>query len=240
MKRVLGVLGLVAGLAGWGRGQECRTLPQAADDAVVAAPANHTVLFEDADVRVLDVHSQPGTREAVHTHRLPSAMYIERSGAGTYDSADGKVHRSHETDPNFKPEVRAIQPEGPHYTTNTGDVPFHAIRVEFKHPGCGLAGWKAAAPGTEAAVPGETVLLENAEVRVVDVRLAAGAKEAMHGEAWPGVVYVAEGGPVRVGKQVSSVGIKIVPVDGGLASLENAGKGPLHLVWFELKFGSGK
>ncbi len=218
-------------------------LPQAADDAVVAAPANHTVLFEDADVRVLDVHSQPGTREAVHTHRLPSVMYIERSGAGTYDSADGKVHRSHATDPNFKPEVRAIQPEGPHYTTNTGDVPFHAIRVEFKHPGCGLAGWKAAAPGKEAAVPGETVLLENDEVRVVDVRLAAGAKEAMHGEAWPGVAYVAEGDGGRMvyeGDRAAGMGSTIVLVRAGTQAVWNVGSGPLHVIRFELKYGSGR
>ena len=141
MKTVAGLLGLMmlGTMAGWAHGA-CAVLSPGAEDALVAAPANHTVLFEDADVRVLDVHSKPGTREAVHTHRLPSVMYTERAGAGTYDSADGTVHRSHDTDPGFKPNARAIKPEGPHYTTNTGEVPFHAIRVEFKHPGCGLAG----------------------------------------------------------------------------------------------------
>ena len=228
----------------------CKTLAIGPDDAGIAAPANHTVLFEDADVRVLDVHSQPGTREAVHTHRLPSVMYFESSGAGTYDSADGTVHRSHPTDPNFKPEVRAIKPEGPHYTANTGDVPFHAIRVEFKHPGCGLPGWHAATPGPDDVLPAapgsHTLLFENDEVRVLDVHLAAHQSEPMRIHPWPGVIYVAADAPThdsRRGAEAvphvgSSFGVKVVPVDPEDHAFENGSDQPLHLIWFELKYGS--
>ena len=225
--------------------QACKTLLPGPQDAVAVAPANHSVLFEDADVRVLDVHSQPHTREAVHTHLLPSVMYFERSGAGDYDSADGTVHRSHATDPNFKPEVRAIKPEGPHYTTNTGDVPFHAIRVEFKHPGCGLAGWQKAVAGPDdalvAAPASHTLLFEDAGVRVLDVHLAAHAKDAPHTEAWPGLVYVAKAARVRdfAGPVSDLAQGGIVAVNAGPHELENVGDGPLHLILFELKEGSG-
>ena len=178
-------------------------------------------------------------------------MYFEQQGAGDYDTVDGSVHRSHPTDPNFKPEVRAIKPEGPHYTTNTGDVPFHAIRVEFKHPGCGLPGWKPTKPGPDdallAAPATHTLLFENDEVRVLDVHLPAHAQDAMHHHPWPGVFYIVENEPVRdtlphvPGARVASfpAGVRIVPVEAETHAFENAGDGPLHLIWFELKYGSG-
>ncbi len=247
MKLLLG-MALIAGAAG--AQEPCKVLTPDAQDAVVASPANHTVLFEDADVRVLDVHSQPHTREAVHTHRLPSVMYIERQGAGTYDTPDGTDHRSHPTDPNFKPRVIAIKPEGPHWTENTGEVPFHAIRVEFKHPGCGLAGWRAAVPGPDDAVvaaPGGHVLLfENDEVRVLDVRTPPHTREALHTHPWPGFFYVVQGTPMteyRPGKEplVHAHGppMKILPTNAdSLHAVENTGEVETHFVRFELKHGS--
>jgi quercetin dioxygenase-like cupin family protein len=229
----------------------CPTIPADAQDAVVAAPDHHTVLYEDADVRVLEVHSAPHTREEVHTHRRPSVMYVDSQGAGTYDTPDGSDHRGHPTDPNFKPRVIAIKPEGPHWTENTGEVPFHAIRVEFKHPGCGLPGWKAAVPGPEDAVvaapASHTVLFENADVRVVDVHLAPGAKEPMHTHPWPGFFYLVQVAPLVYSTPQGPVGAartmplarKIVPVGAeGPHTVENVGDVPLHLIRFELKYGS--
>jgi hypothetical protein len=46
-------------------------------DAVVAAPASHRVLFENDDVRVLEVTIAAGHREPEHTHRDPSVMIID-------------------------------------------------------------------------------------------------------------------------------------------------------------------
>jgi len=241
---------LLAGSAG-AQTTACKTLAPDAQDALVASPANHTVLFEDADVRVLDVHSQPHTREAVHTHRLPSVMYIEQQGAGTYDTPDGTDHRSHPTDPNFKPRVIGIKSEGPHWTENTGDVPFHAIRVEFKHPGCGMPGWKAAAPAADDAVvaapANHTVVFENDDARVLDVHLAAHAKEPMHTHPWPGFFYMVEVAPLVNSTPAGPVGpartmpiaMKILPIGAeGPHSVENVGDTPLHLIRFELKYGS--
>ena len=46
-------------------------------DAVVAAPKSHRVLFENADVRVLEVTIAAGHREPEHTHRDPSVMVVD-------------------------------------------------------------------------------------------------------------------------------------------------------------------
>ena len=48
-------------------------------DALVAAPANHRLLFEDAGVRVLEVTVAPGERENLHHHRWPSIMVVRGS-----------------------------------------------------------------------------------------------------------------------------------------------------------------
>ena len=45
-------------------------------DALVAAPANHRLLFEDDAVRVLEVTVAPGERENLHSHRWPSIMVV--------------------------------------------------------------------------------------------------------------------------------------------------------------------
>jgi hypothetical protein len=44
-------------------------------EALVAAPANHRLLHEDDEVRVLKVTVQPGERENLH-HRWPSIMVV--------------------------------------------------------------------------------------------------------------------------------------------------------------------
>jgi mannose-6-phosphate isomerase-like protein (cupin superfamily) len=225
----------------------CKTITLDATDAVTASPANHTVIYEDADIRVLDVHSQPHTREAVHTHAYPSVMYIDRQGAGTINRP-GEPVVTHPTDPNFKPVLRAIKPEGPHWTENTGEVPFHAIRVEFKHPGCGLPGWKPAAPDADdapIAAPGShTLLFENADVRVLDVHIAPHATDAYHTHPWPGVLYVIQAAPIQHFAKGSSVGeprtyppgVEIVQTKAQGHSTENMGDTPLHMIRFELKF----
>lgn len=45
-------------------------------DALVAAPANHRLLFEDDAVRVLEVTVEPGERENLHHHRWPNLMVV--------------------------------------------------------------------------------------------------------------------------------------------------------------------
>lgn len=41
-------------------------------DALIAAPAQHTLLFEDDKVRVLDTRIAPRERTPMHTHQWPA------------------------------------------------------------------------------------------------------------------------------------------------------------------------
>jgi hypothetical protein len=75
---------LVLLLSAAGAYGQCKTIAPDAQDGPIASPENHTVVYEDADVRVLDVHSQPHTREAWHTHARPAVMYVDSQGAGKY------------------------------------------------------------------------------------------------------------------------------------------------------------
>src|SRR5262245_27827512 len=52
-------------------------------DAVIAAPKNHKVLFEDDHVRLLEVTVQPGETENMHVHQNPSVL--------AYDAAQPRL-----------------------------------------------------------------------------------------------------------------------------------------------------
>ena len=45
------------------------------NDALAAAPQNHKLVFENDDVRMLEVTVPPGVREPLHAHRYPSVLY---------------------------------------------------------------------------------------------------------------------------------------------------------------------
>jgi hypothetical protein len=250
--RVLLLVLMVVGVAGAQvAAPVCRVIEPDAMDGAIASPENHTVLYEDRDVRVLEVHSAPHTREKMHTHARPAVMYIDSQGAGRYFTPEDMNARSHPTDPNFKPRIVAGGPEGLHATENTGEVPFHAIRVEFKHPGCSLDGSPVKALGPEDAVvaaPAEhRVLFENDDVRVLDVVLPPHTKEPAHTHAWPGFFYIVRAEPLRYYTPEHTdppvmnfpLKMKIVPAaPEGPHWVENEGDAPLHFVRFELKHGT--
>ena len=105
-------------------------------DAVVAAPKNHRVLYEDEHVRVLEVTVQPGELENVHAHRYPSVI--------AYDAPQPRVmFRSNETGKDDArprrydqgeqlPASRVLEPQGPHQTRTDDSFPQHFYRIEFK------------------------------------------------------------------------------------------------------------
>jgi quercetin dioxygenase-like cupin family protein len=235
--------------AGLARAQVCRTIEPDARDALIASPANHKVLYENADVRVLEVSSQPHTQEAMHTHSRPSVMYTDSQGAGKYMTPDNPQVWVRAGDPNFKFKIVALGPEGLHATANLGDVPFHAIRVEFKHPGCSLSSAPAVKPGPDdalvAAPKNHTLLFENDDVRVLDVHVQPHEKEEFHTHPWDGFFYVIQraslvhfvpGAPASTPMPKPPDGAKIIHVGPeGPHALENVGDTPLHFIRFELK-----
>ncbi len=53
-------------------------------DAVIAAPANHKVVFENDRLRVLEVIVEPDEEEPTHHHRWPSVF--------VFDEVQGPIH----------------------------------------------------------------------------------------------------------------------------------------------------
>ena len=111
-------------------------------DAVVAAPANHKVLFENDQLRVLEVTLEPETEEPTHHHRWPSIFVFDQMQGPVYDIApDGT------TLPPNRDVMKALakwdgkgclivemapQPLG--RVSNQSGKTIHGIRVEIKQP----------------------------------------------------------------------------------------------------------
>jgi hypothetical protein len=112
-------------------------------DAVVAAPKNHKVLFENEHLRVLEVTLDVNEEEPVHHHRWPSVFVFDAIEPPIHDfSPDGA-----QLPPN-RDVVRAVnawdgrgclvvrmapQPAG--RVLNASSKNLHGIRVEMKKAG---------------------------------------------------------------------------------------------------------
>jgi hypothetical protein len=118
--------------------QTCKIVALDANDAVTAAPANHRVVFENDDVRVLDVTVAPHSKEPMHTHIWPSVMYIDHTTVNQYTRQGMTPYPVRTPSPTFHPTPRWV-PSEPwmHSTESFSDTAWHAIRIEIKHPGCG-------------------------------------------------------------------------------------------------------
>jgi hypothetical protein len=109
-------------------------------DAVVAAPANHKVLFENDRLRVLEVILHPGEEEPVHHHRWPSVF--------VFDQLKGPIHDMSPEGEQLPPNrdvMQAIQawdgksclvvpmaPQPAGRVLNASDLMLHGIRIEMK------------------------------------------------------------------------------------------------------------
>jgi hypothetical protein len=103
-------------------------------DALVAAPGNHSLLFENERVRVVQTRILPGSSTPVHTHRWPSVMFvIAWSHLVRFDDLGNVL-----MDTRQSAEVPALnspawlEPLPPHSVKNVGDAEFRAVQVEIK------------------------------------------------------------------------------------------------------------
>ena len=108
-------------------------------DALKAAPDNHKVVYEDANVRVLAVMLDGKKSEPIHTHKFKSIMWIakpivpcqinnyEKGGNGNLVKSDSMVINEMPVDIG-----QLIGPEGPTSITNLGSENGIAYRVELK------------------------------------------------------------------------------------------------------------
>lgn len=102
-------------------------------DALVAAPAQHRLLLENARVRVLDTQIAPGERTPVHTHQWPAVHYVVSWSAFVRRDAEGTVlvDTRASSSTQSPPSVLWGEPLAPHSLENVGSWPLHIISVEL-------------------------------------------------------------------------------------------------------------
>jgi hypothetical protein len=112
-------------------------------DAVIAAPANHKVVFENDRLRVLEVIVEPDEEEPTHHHRWPSVFVFDQVQGPIHDLApDGTML------PPNRDVMQAIQawdgqgclvvnmaPQPAGRILNASGKRVHGIRVEMKSQG---------------------------------------------------------------------------------------------------------
>ncbi len=109
-------------------------------DAVVAAPANHRVLFENERLRVLEVILGPDEEEPVHHHRWPSVFVFDQVQPPLHDfTPDGAmlppnrdVIRAVETWDGKGCLVVHMAPQPAGRVLNASGKLVHGIRIEMK------------------------------------------------------------------------------------------------------------
>ena len=108
-------------------------------DALSAAPRHHTLLLENARVRVLETRIPPGDIVPVHTHRWPSVLYVlswsdfircDERGTVVLDSRTAACGGS-------PPSVGWSEALPPHSLENVGGAAIRVISVEIKQVGPG-------------------------------------------------------------------------------------------------------
>jgi hypothetical protein len=106
-------------------------------DALVAASGNHTLLFENDAVRVLDTLVRPGRVVPLHSHQWPSVNYLlSWSDFIRRDASGAILLDSHNLSQQPKPGAAfwgSALP--PHTLENVGTSDLRVITVELKHPG---------------------------------------------------------------------------------------------------------
>lgn len=105
-------------------------------DAMQAASQHHRLLFENEEVRVLEVTIPPGEKEELHTHRWKSVFIVDSLADMRYYGPKGEIQFERAAPP---PHVVGTsftwkEPEGLHAIENTSATQvLHGIRIELKN-----------------------------------------------------------------------------------------------------------
>jgi predicted metal-dependent enzyme (double-stranded beta helix superfamily) len=102
-------------------------------DGVLAAPENHTLLYEDEAIRVISVSIAPGAIEKPHHHCLPAVFVVDRLvSVRDFNGATGEEIPLPIPKDAPLPITAKFLPQPLHYVENLDTRPFHATRIEFK------------------------------------------------------------------------------------------------------------
>jgi len=125
-------------------------------DAVLAAPDDYQMLYEDGHVRLLEVTVRPGETTPTHGHPYASVLAFDtvpdpreivdtKLDPNSPLNGQGAGHGPAPSVFNMSvPTCTTVGPQAPHSILNKGDVPLHYYRIEFKRvDGDGLRShWK--------------------------------------------------------------------------------------------------
>ena len=105
-------------------------------DGVAVAPGNHRVIFENEEVRVLDITIAAGETTPLHTHLAPTVLYRLSGSHFIRRDEHGETMFDSRADPAYvMPEVSFNATLPRHAIENTGEDDLHLIGVELKHAG---------------------------------------------------------------------------------------------------------
>jgi quercetin dioxygenase-like cupin family protein len=146
--------------------------------------AKHHLVFSNDWVRVFDVVVPAGDSTLYHVHPVDYA-YVTFGDVSLKAQAQG----AEQTDLALtNGEVRMTVAPITHRVLNRSSVPFHNLTIELlKSSGVPLAPANA-----------ETVVLDNARVRVLRIVLAPGQSTAQHDHRGPGLDVAVSGGEVHM------------------------------------------
>lgn len=105
-------------------------------DAMEAAWQHHRLLFENEEVRILEVTIPPGEKEELHTHRWKSVFIVDSHADMRYFGTNGEIEFERKAPPAHVAgtSVTWKEPEGLHAIENTSATQtLHGIRIEIKN-----------------------------------------------------------------------------------------------------------
>jgi hypothetical protein len=119
--------------AGATHGGETWTWPESLD-ALIAAPAYHSLLLEDARVRVLQTKIPPGVVVPLHTHRWGGVAYVMSWSHFIRRDQDGNVllDTRQESTPRQNHAAHWATPLPPHTVENVGQSEISILLFELK------------------------------------------------------------------------------------------------------------
>ena len=108
-------------------------------DAVKAAPENHKIVYEDSNVRILQVVLGGHMVEHTHTHQWNSIMWFTKTAVPIvfYNTRADKSGKYVVSDSIVVPHLdtnigHPSEPQGPHYIKNLSSDNITAYRLELK------------------------------------------------------------------------------------------------------------
>jgi rhodanese-related sulfurtransferase/mannose-6-phosphate isomerase-like protein (cupin superfamily) len=104
-------------------------------DGVVAAPEHHRVIYENERVRMLETSIPAGATTKLHTHLLPTVMYVVSGSHFVRRDASGEVMLdTRAVDPPYEMPRTLWAPSTPEHTLeNTGEDDLVVIGIELKN-----------------------------------------------------------------------------------------------------------